>query len=104
MTENEVMSLLLADRRREIEEIRDAIDRERKDCLPVTRAYQIALDPTAATEAERRQLVACAHCARTVEVSRQHLAQAVAGNPSPTDRPVEQIPSPQTMGAARPGG
>jgi hypothetical protein len=77
MNDAEFMQLLSAAHRAAVKKTGDRLARERQDCLKITRARLIALDPDAATAEEKTQLAACSHCAKLVE-------QMKAGLPHPT--------------------
>src|SRR4051794_10916721 len=73
MTDEEFMRLMQAAHRAQIKEIQERLDRERKACLWITRARDIALDPAAATPEENAQIARCPHCARLIERVRASL-------------------------------
>jgi hypothetical protein len=74
MTDQEVMKLLRAVRRVEMQELGQWLARERKDCVDFMRARQIALNPDAATPEENAQIARCPHCARLLKQLQEGLA------------------------------
>jgi hypothetical protein len=67
VNDQELMKLLRAARRAEMQEFSQWLAAERKDCVSIVRARKIALNPAAATPEERAQIARCPHCARTIE-------------------------------------
>jgi len=73
MTEREVMQLLRAVHKLDIEEQEKRIATERANCLPFTRARALVLDPTLWTENERSHLDTCRYCARLIETIERNI-------------------------------
>ncbi len=73
MTEQELMRLLRAVHKLDIEEQEKRIATERANCLPFTRARALVLDPTLWTESERSHLDTCRYCARLIETIERNI-------------------------------
>jgi hypothetical protein len=101
MNDQTLMSLLRANRRLEIAELQQWLESERKDCLPITRARQIALNLDDATAQEKAHLARCAHCAKLVEqIQREEQDRAGRSKPPTSEDPqVIRVP-----GGARAAG
>lgn len=75
MTQRELIRLLRAVHELDVAEHEKRIAVERANCLPITRAREIALNPTLLTKSERRHLNVCRYCARLVEIVTKHARQ-----------------------------
>src|SRR5437016_12069439 len=80
MTDDELMRLLKAAHRVEVNEIQTWLTQERASCLSLPRARQLALNPQAATPPEEAQLASCRHCARLVEQLQASLIHPPSGS------------------------
>jgi hypothetical protein len=79
MNDTEFMQFLSAAHRAGVKKIGDRLAQERKDCLKITRARLIALNPDAATPQEKAQIAACPHCAKLVEQMKAGLSHPSLG-------------------------
>jgi hypothetical protein len=75
MNDAEFMRLLSAAHRAGVKKIGERLVRDRKDCLKITRAWLIALDPDMLTPEETAQIARCIHCAKLVEQMQAHLTR-----------------------------
>lgn len=75
----EFMRLLSAAHRAGVKKIGERLARERKNCLQITRAREIALNPDVATPEETAQIARCPHCAKLVEQMKAGLTHPSLG-------------------------